>query len=138
MFDVRSLTPRPTNHQGAKHFLFIISFFFSSSFFLLFYPFHSSQFDKKWDNDPNFVFYDFNKPEELAEALNNSFDMAVIDPPFIGEEVLWINEANLSYKTFVVLLFPVSFTPSPFLPHSLIHTHIYVHTHTHTHSFRPM
>lgn len=46
-------------------------------------------FDKKWNCDPNFVFYDFNKPEELPESLLHTFDVAVIDPPFITEDV-WI------------------------------------------------
>lgn len=31
--------------------------------------------------------YDFNKPEELNEKLRGSFDMVVIDPPFITREV---------------------------------------------------
>ena len=31
--------------------------------------------------------YDFNKPEELPESLYATFDMAVIDPPFITREV---------------------------------------------------
>ena len=33
------------------------------------------------------MFYDFNKPDELSVELDNSFDIAVIDPPFITEEV---------------------------------------------------
>ena len=44
-------------------------------------------FDRKWENDPNFVFYDFNKPEDLPTDLLNTFDIAVIDPPFITQEV---------------------------------------------------
>ena len=46
-----------------------------------------SQFDKKFDKDPNFVFYDFNKPEEIPEELHGKFHMVVIDPPFITREV---------------------------------------------------
>ena len=44
-------------------------------------------FDKKWDNDRGFVFYDFNKPTELPENLLGKCDMVVIDPPFIVEDV---------------------------------------------------
>lgn len=45
------------------------------------------QFDKKWNNDPGFVFYDYNEPENVPPELLNSFDMVVIDPPFITREV---------------------------------------------------
>ena len=31
--------------------------------------------------------YDFNKPEELPEEMHGTFDLAVIDPPFITREV---------------------------------------------------
>ncbi len=40
-----------------------------------------------WRDDRGFVYYDFNKPEELREDLLKSFDMVVVDPPFITEEV---------------------------------------------------
>ena len=33
------------------------------------------------------MFYDFNKPEDLAAELKGYFDMVVIDPPFITREV---------------------------------------------------
>ena len=33
------------------------------------------------------MFYDFNKPEELPSELHHSFDLVVIDPPFITREV---------------------------------------------------
>ena len=41
------------------------------------------QFDKKFEKDQGFVFYDFNKPEDLNEEFKNGFDFIVIDPPFI-------------------------------------------------------
>jgi hypothetical protein len=44
-------------------------------------------FDKQWESDRGFVFYDFNKPDELPAELLRSFDMLVIDPPFITHEV---------------------------------------------------
>jgi 16S rRNA G966 N2-methylase RsmD len=33
------------------------------------------------------VFYDFNKPEDIPEEYENSFDFIVIDPPFVTDEV---------------------------------------------------
>ena len=46
-------------------------------------------FDKKFEKDPNYVFYDFYHPEDLQEELKESFDFIVIDPPFVTEEV-WL------------------------------------------------
>jgi hypothetical protein len=47
----------------------------------------SKQYDKKWESDPGYVFYDFNEPESIPQELLHSFDMVVIDPPFITHEV---------------------------------------------------
>ena len=44
-------------------------------------------FDKKFEKDPGFVFYDFNKPEDIPKEMTKAFDMVVIDPPFITREV---------------------------------------------------
>eukprot|EP00927_Polykrikos_kofoidii_P071501 TRINITY_DN67764_c0_g1_i1.p1 TRINITY_DN67764_c0_g1~~TRINITY_DN67764_c0_g1_i1.p1 ORF type:complete len:410 (-),score=85.43 TRINITY_DN67764_c0_g1_i1:56-1261(-) len=44
-------------------------------------------FDRQWDLDPGYVFYDFNEPEALAPELRNAFDFVLIDPPFITVEV---------------------------------------------------
>jgi 16S rRNA G966 N2-methylase RsmD len=44
-------------------------------------------FDKQWENDPGFVFYDFNDPERIPEHLRGSFEGVLIDPPFITPEV---------------------------------------------------
>lgn len=44
-------------------------------------------FDDQWSKDPHFCKYDFNKPEELPQALHGTFDCVVIDPPFITREV---------------------------------------------------
>ena len=45
-------------------------------------------YDKKWSSDRGFVFYDFNAPSSFdPPSLKNSFDMVVIDPPFITREV---------------------------------------------------
>eukprot|EP01062_Namystynia_karyoxenos_P061979 TRINITY_DN5478_c0_g1_i1.p1 TRINITY_DN5478_c0_g1~~TRINITY_DN5478_c0_g1_i1.p1 ORF type:complete len:428 (+),score=197.77 TRINITY_DN5478_c0_g1_i1:90-1286(+) len=44
------------------------------------------EFDRQWEKDPGFVFYDYRKPEEVPIALFGAFDYIVIDPPFITEE----------------------------------------------------
>ena len=51
------------------------------------------QYDRKWSNDKGFVYFDFNNPE-IAESLLNSFDVVVIDPPFITSEV-WIKYSQV-------------------------------------------
>lgn len=43
--------------------------------------------DTAFGKDPGFVYYDFNKHEELSKDLHGYFDMVVIDPPFITREV---------------------------------------------------
>ena len=43
--------------------------------------------DSKWEKDPGFVMYDFNKLEELDSSLHGTFAMVVIDPPFIIRDV---------------------------------------------------
>lgn len=45
--------------------------------------------------DPGFVFYDFNKPEDISPDLHGTFDLVVIDPPFITHEV-WAKYAEAS------------------------------------------
>lgn len=45
-------------------------------------------FDRKWEADRGFVFYDFNQPPEAIPAhLHGTFDAVVIDPPFITRDV---------------------------------------------------
>lgn len=53
------------------------------------------QFDKKWESDRGFVFYDFNAPTSVPESLIGSFDLVVVDPPFIVREV-WVKYAVTS------------------------------------------
>jgi 16S rRNA G966 N2-methylase RsmD len=43
--------------------------------------------DEDFSADPGWVKYDFKAPDALPSALHHSFDMVVIDPPFITEEV---------------------------------------------------
>ena len=44
-------------------------------------------YDKKWESDRGFVFYDFNEPETIPTNLLGTFDVVVVDPPFITHEV---------------------------------------------------
>eukprot|EP00659_Diplonema_papillatum_P006670 gene6670-10226_t len=59
------------------------------------------EFDRQWESDPGFVFYDYTKPEHVNIALFGQFDVVVIDPPFITEEC-W----ELYAKTTKLLLCP--------------------------------
>lgn len=45
--------------------------------------------DTQWQKEPGYVCYDFQKPLEFtgAEELKGSFDMVIMDPPFITREV---------------------------------------------------
>jgi hypothetical protein len=43
-------------------------------------------YDKQWETEHGFHFYDFNDPEGVADSLKGQFDLVVIDPPFIQEE----------------------------------------------------
>ena len=53
-------------------------------------------YDRKWENDKGFVFYDFNSPTTFTgQDLESKFDMVVIDPPFITREV-WEKYAETS------------------------------------------
>ena len=46
-------------------------------------------FDSKatWSKDANYVYYDYNNPLGFDKSLYSSFDVVVIDPPFITREV---------------------------------------------------
>lgn len=43
--------------------------------------------DESFKRDKGFIFYDFNQPETLDSALEHTFDIAIVDPPFITREV---------------------------------------------------
>lgn len=45
------------------------------------------QYDKKWVSDRGFVFYDFNDLETIPKDMHGTFDLLVVDPPFIVKEV---------------------------------------------------
>lgn len=48
---------------------------------------HVFDYDKKWDNDRGFVLYDYNCPSDIPQELHHTFDIIVIDPPFITTRV---------------------------------------------------
>jgi len=45
------------------------------------------EFDKNWAKDPGFEFFNFEDCEAINPALQHSFDMVVVDPPFITRDV---------------------------------------------------
>jgi len=53
--------------------------------FLIYY----CKFDKKFEKKKNtkFVFYDYEKPEDIEDKFIDYFDFVMIDPPFITEDV---------------------------------------------------
>lgn len=51
------------------------------------------EYDRRWSTDPNFVFYDFNQPDQVPAGLWEAFDFVVVDPPFITREV-WAKYAE--------------------------------------------
>lgn len=48
---------------------------------------HVFEFDRQWENDRGFVFYDFHRPLEVPIQMMDAFDYVVVDPPFITREV---------------------------------------------------
>lgn len=44
-------------------------------------------YDRQWEADPGFVFYDFTEPEALPSDCVGAFDFVLVDPPFITREV---------------------------------------------------
>ena len=45
------------------------------------------EFDRQWDKDPGFVYYDYNHPDKIPVSMWDAFDYVVVDPPFITREV---------------------------------------------------
>mmetsp|Transcript_33517 Transcript_33517/g.92583 ORF Transcript_33517/g.92583 Transcript_33517/m.92583 type:complete len:191 (+) Transcript_33517:52-624(+) len=43
--------------------------------------------DKKWEKDNGYVYYDFNKETEIPPELHGTFDLILVDPPFITADV---------------------------------------------------
>jgi len=47
------------------------------------------EYDKRFSAyGSDFIFYDYNEPMKFDEELLNSFDLVVVDPPFLSEECL--------------------------------------------------
>jgi len=47
------------------------------------------EFDKRFSvYGSDYVFYDYNEPMKFEEELLNSFDLVIVDPPFLSEECL--------------------------------------------------
>ena len=45
-------------------------------------------YDRQWEGHPSYRFFDFNDaPGTIDSELQHSFDMAVVDPPFITRDV---------------------------------------------------
>jgi 16S rRNA G966 N2-methylase RsmD len=44
-------------------------------------------YDTQWATEPRFVHYNYEAPEEFPAELRGTFDLVVIDPPFITEDV---------------------------------------------------
>mmetsp|Transcript_108294 Transcript_108294/g.233313 ORF Transcript_108294/g.233313 Transcript_108294/m.233313 type:complete len:382 (+) Transcript_108294:98-1243(+) len=44
-------------------------------------------YDRQWEADPGFVFYDFEDPDGIPEGIRGTFDFVLVDPPFITREV---------------------------------------------------
>ncbi len=50
---------------------------------------HVLEYDTRFEKfGDDFVFYDYNKPLELPKDMEHSYDLVVVDPPFLSEECL--------------------------------------------------
>jgi hypothetical protein len=45
------------------------------------------EYDRAWASDPGFVFFDFNRPDQIPASHWNQYDYIVVDPPFITRDV---------------------------------------------------
>eukprot|EP00928_Gymnodinium_smaydae_P084461 TRINITY_DN67736_c0_g1_i1.p1 TRINITY_DN67736_c0_g1~~TRINITY_DN67736_c0_g1_i1.p1 ORF type:complete len:192 (-),score=30.91 TRINITY_DN67736_c0_g1_i1:188-763(-) len=43
------------------------------------------EFDERWKNEPSFVHFDFNHPEDLPQICHGTCDFLLLDPPLITE-----------------------------------------------------
>lgn len=55
------------------------------------------EYDRQWESDAGFVFYDFRKPDHVPVQHMGKFDYVIADPPFITEDVwtAYIHTAKL-------------------------------------------
>jgi hypothetical protein len=45
------------------------------------------QFDTSWEYCPGYHFYDYNHPTNIEGSLLGTFDLVIVDPPFISHSV---------------------------------------------------
>jgi len=58
------------------------------------------EFDRRFSCfEDNFIFYDYNEPVALPDELKESFDLVVVDPPFLSEECLQKTAQTVHYLT---------------------------------------
>lgn len=58
------------------------------------------EYDKRFSvYGSDFIFYDYNEPIKFDEELSNSFDLVVVDPPFLSEECLTKSLQTTNYLT---------------------------------------
>jgi len=58
------------------------------------------EFDRRFAHfGDSFVFYDYNEPVALPSDLKGSFDLVVVDPPFLSEECLRKTAQTVHYLT---------------------------------------
>lgn len=56
------------------------------------------QLDTKWAKDPGFVLYDYTKPQDIPETLRGTFDMVVVDPPFVTRQARLVLRIRIPVK----------------------------------------
>lgn len=62
--------------------MYLLRFFFNITVSLL-------EYDKRFEvHSPDFIFYDYNSPENVPQNLQTSYDLVVADPPFLSEECI--------------------------------------------------
>lgn len=68
------------------------------------------EYDKRFEQyGSDFIFYDYNEPEELPPALKHAFRVVVADPPYLSKECLEKVAQTISYlaqpqKSYLLLL----------------------------------
>ena len=74
-------------HATKAAFLSVPSLYFSLTKDALKEKSKVFEYDRRWGDDPGFVYYDYNAPEAVPADCWAAFDYVVVDPPFITEEV---------------------------------------------------
>ena len=62
------------------------------------------EFDKRFEQyGDDFIFYDYNLPEELPSALKHSYKIIVVDPPYLVSVPYLVNR-ELTKKLFMFMI----------------------------------